>query len=218
MGRIAPVFGDQRGVIGTRGAVSGNGLVKAGPDLGNGFGIVLQQFVLRGQAQFLQNLQRRIAHQGREPAVKSANLHAAAGFQHGAVQIAQLFNIFRRGFVRPAACQQFRAQLGIIGLGKFNEPFLQTLAHFSGGFFGERNRQNFVWLRSLQERPHNARHQHPRFSRPRAGFDGYAAVGVAGNGIKMATWNLNSIVFKSIMGIICIVHPPDFRGLESFHA
>ena len=93
--------------------------------------------------------------------------------------------------VRPLkhpANSQLLPQLVVVGLGEFLEPLVQPLAHFTSGFLGEGDRQDFLRTqfagRRLEQRPHDAGHQHPGFASASAGFHRHAAARVTGNGVE----------------------------------
>ena len=81
VGLCAAMGGHHGVVVGLQARIGQHGRIKRQPNLGNGFGVVLQQFVVRGQSHVLQHGQRGGAQQCGKPAVEGADLHRAASGQ-----------------------------------------------------------------------------------------------------------------------------------------
>ena len=165
------------------------------PDLAHGLGVVLQQFVVRGQAAFLQQGQRGRAQQRREPAVEGADLHRPAAGEQGLVQISERLAQLPRGLGGNSACHQLLFELCGRGVGELLQPLLQALTHLARRLLGEGDGEDFMRRAALQQRAQHARHQHPGLARARAGLDGDAALRVAGNGVEGLARDGLAVVF-----------------------
>ena len=126
--------------------------------------------------------------------MKSSHLDTAPRVQKFLVQPAQGVKLFGCWLVKETALKQGVSQLGVITLAKFQQPIKQTLAHFTRCFFGESNRQNFVGLGAVKQRPDDARNQHPRFSSTSASLNHHAAFGVASHLVKLRLGNQGSLL------------------------
>ena len=82
--------------------------------------------------------------------MESADLHRAAAGQHARVQALQLRRqALSDSFffqIRHAADLQLMEQSGVVSMSKVGQPFIKTLAHFSGSALGESDGQNFLGL------------------------------------------------------------------------
>ena len=152
----AAVCADQRLVIGMYLCIAQHGGMKRLPYQGDDAGLVLDQFVLGGQAQLLQQLQRRGAQQRRKPAVEGADLHRATVLQQPQVQPLQCRGLLPCLICIQASQLQFGGEPVQRQRDKCGQPFLQPLAHFGGGLFGEGDGQDLLGRGTSQQRAHNA--------------------------------------------------------------
>ena len=180
----APVAQHQCLIVRHCGGIAQQGLVERPPYFGHRTLVILQQFILTGQAQLLQQLQRRGAQQRCEPAVEGADLHTAAMLQQAQVQALQ-----RRG-LGPGLLRRHATQLQLLGqflqrqLGKLRQPFVQALPHFGGSLLGEGDGQNLLRLGSRQQCPQDTADQHPCLAGAGAGLHHHMAGRIAGDGIE----------------------------------
>ena len=174
----------QRIEIGARRIIAQQRLEKRPPDFGHGARIILQQFVLAGQALLFQHLQRCRAQQGGKPAVEGADLRAATVLQQLQVQPLQRRRMLLRLLRRHAAHPQLRLQLLRRLAGKIGQPFVQALAHFGSGLLGKGDRQDLLRLGSFQQGTQDAADQHPGLAGTGTGLDHHMACRVAGHGVK----------------------------------
>ena len=190
---VAAMLAHQRLVAGALRRLGCHAPQPAPPHLGARGRIVFQQLIGRGQAQLLQQFQRRGLQQRGKPAVKRAHLHGPGAHQQAGMRT------FERGGqpcgLRPghAAQRQLARQIGLWHAGKSRQPFIEALAHFARRLAREGDGQNFMRRqrravraagRRLNQRPQDAADQHPRLARARARLDRHAAARIAGNGIK----------------------------------
>jgi hypothetical protein len=87
---------------------------------------------------------------------------------------------------------------------KLSQPGMQTLAHFTGGFFGEGDGQDVLRLHAIQQGPNDPGHQHPGLASPRTRFNHHAALRVAGDLIKQAA--INQLVVDLVGRSLCTAH------------
>ena len=144
----------------------------------------------------LEPRQRRRSHRG--PACKLVDQHDLAvvpqqvgGFHvavrdafavQGGEQRAQGLGIARAG-LQPAQTQLVR-QLRQRCARPRIQPFIQALAHLARRLAGEGDGKDLAGLRAREQRPHDARDQHPGLARAGAGLHGHAAPRVAGHGVE----------------------------------
>ena len=185
VGAVAAILRHRLLVIRKGRGLGGNTGLKAPPDMDDGFGIVLQQLVLRGQTELVQHRHGRAAQQSCKPAVEGAHLHRPAGQKQRVVQAAQGLELLGRGLCGHAAQLELFAQGSVIRLRKIAQPLVQALAHLTRRFFGEGDGQNFMGGRPFQQGTHHAGHQHPGFARTCAGLHRHTATRVARNRVKL---------------------------------
>ena len=188
VGLKAPMRQHHGFVVSLQRLIGQQGRVKTPPHQGAGRGVVFQQRVVHRQVQALQNGHRRVAQQRRKPAVKGANLYRPPGGQHRAVQVGQHIRLVGVGSCKHPTNRKLLPQRVVVGMGKFAQPLVQPLAHFTCGFFGEGDGEDFLRTQlargRFEQRPHDARHQHPCFAGSSAGFNRHAAARVTGNRVE----------------------------------
>jgi hypothetical protein len=198
-GLRAAVRGNHRVVVGQRALVGRDGLEERAPRVAARLGIVLEQFVVRRQAQFAQHRQRRTAQQAGKPRVEGAELHRPAAFEQAPVQALQAWHGGLRCGGLDTTDHEFVHQFFGRALGEVFEPHVEALAHLAGGLLGEGDGQDLVRLAGrfalFQQRAKNARDQHPGLARAGASLHGDRTARVAGDGIEGLALDVAAVVF-----------------------
>ena len=200
----APMRGDQGAIVGERVGIGGHGLEERSPGMAARLGVVLQQLVVRRQAERRQGGDRRIAHQSGEPGVEGAELHRSPAVEQPAVQPLQAGRGGGGGGRRHAAQHQLdRERLGRLA-GELREPLVEPRAHLAGGLAGEGDGQDLVRfagaLALLQQRADDARDQHPGLAGAGAGLHRHIAARVAGDAVEGLARHRSAVVLVGRRG------------------
>ena len=175
--RECTVIGEQRGI----GQHVG---MEASHQLGAQIVEVLHQLHVRAQAEFGQQIERRSAQQLREPGVEGAHLDRAAAGQHLLVQADQCLRLQLRGTAVDATQHQLLDRAIVIESREALQPLGQARAHLAGGLARESDRQDVLRRSTVEQRTHDARHQHPGLAGTGTGFDDDGTARVAGGGVE----------------------------------
>ena len=138
------------------------------------------------QTELVQQLERRGAQQLREPRMEGAHLDRPARSQHARVQGRELRCEFTRFAGGHAALDERldARRIGRTRRAELAQPVVQPLAHLAGRLARERDREDLVRLRTVEQRAQDARNEHPGLAGAGAGFDDDAAARVAGERVE----------------------------------
>ena len=128
---------------------------KTSPQVRPQFGLVFDQAHFRRQLQLGQYVQRGNLHQARKPTVDGVNLNIAPRVHPVLMQLRQLGFQLGNPFRLNTPDDQFVTAVFNGLMRKLSQPGMQTLAHFTGGFFGKGDSQNVLWLHAIQQGPND---------------------------------------------------------------